>query len=148
MPPTGLPSGSFDLIYAYSVFSHLSEPASDAWVSEFRRLLAPGGLLVITTRPRDFLLQCERYRRGEVAGYEAMGRAFEGVEGWLVRYDRGEYCYAPTGGGDNLDAEFFGEACIPVTYARRCWADRLPVVAYLPWAEAGLDQDVIACHRE
>ena len=33
-PPTSLPAGSFDLVFAYSVFSHLSEAAATAWVEE------------------------------------------------------------------------------------------------------------------
>lgn len=47
-PPAPYVAGSFDLIYALSVFSHLDEPLQHAWVSEFERLLRPGGLLVIS----------------------------------------------------------------------------------------------------
>ncbi|MGK2931685.1 MAG: class I SAM-dependent methyltransferase [Solirubrobacterales bacterium] len=47
-PPTDYESGQFDLVYALSVLSHLSEPLQGAWVSEFRRILKPGGLLVFS----------------------------------------------------------------------------------------------------
>lgn len=47
-PPTRYEPESFDLIYALSVLSHLSEPLQDAWVAEFRRLLRPGGLLIVS----------------------------------------------------------------------------------------------------
>jgi SAM-dependent methyltransferase len=47
-PPTHYVAESFDLIYALSVLSHLSEPLQQAWVAEFRRLLRPGGLLVVS----------------------------------------------------------------------------------------------------
>jgi SAM-dependent methyltransferase len=47
--PSGAPlpreDGSFDLIYAFSVFTHISD-AWSAWLLELHRLLAPGGLLV------------------------------------------------------------------------------------------------------
>jgi SAM-dependent methyltransferase len=47
-PPTPYVAESFDLIYALSVFSHLDEPLQHAWVAEFRRLLRPGGRLVVS----------------------------------------------------------------------------------------------------
>ena len=47
-PPTPYVSGSFDLIYALSVFSHLDGPLQRGWLGEFRRLLRPGGLLVLS----------------------------------------------------------------------------------------------------
>lgn len=46
-PPLPLESGSFDLIYAVSVFSHLTDSWA-AWLLELHRLLVPGGLLVAT----------------------------------------------------------------------------------------------------
>ena len=52
-PPTPRP-GTFDLIVAYSVFSHLSEPGFNAWLDEFARLLRPGGHVAFTTRHESF----------------------------------------------------------------------------------------------
>lgn len=49
LPPLDLEPGSFDLIYALSVFSHLDAEHAVGWMSEFDRLLAPGGTAVITT---------------------------------------------------------------------------------------------------
>ncbi|HST69320.1 MAG TPA: class I SAM-dependent methyltransferase [Solirubrobacterales bacterium] len=47
-PPTPYVTGSFDLVYALSVFSHLDETLQRGWLAEFRRLLRPGGLLVLS----------------------------------------------------------------------------------------------------
>lgn len=47
-PPTPYVSGSFDLVYALSVFSHLDAVLQRGWLTEFRRLLRPGGLLVLS----------------------------------------------------------------------------------------------------
>jgi SAM-dependent methyltransferase len=47
-PPLPQVSGSFDLIYALSVFTHLDVELQGAWLAEYRRLLAPGGLLVVS----------------------------------------------------------------------------------------------------
>ena len=46
-PPLGLEHGSFDLIYAVSVFTHLTDNSS-AMLLELHRLLKPGGLLIAT----------------------------------------------------------------------------------------------------
>jgi SAM-dependent methyltransferase len=70
-PPTPYVAGSFDLVYALSVFSHLSEPIQRAWIAEFRRILRPGGLLVVSVlgeAARDRLVGAERelFDRGEM----------------------------------------------------------------------------------
>jgi SAM-dependent methyltransferase len=70
-PPTPYVTGSFDLIYALSVFSHLDEELQRAWLAEFRRLLRPGGLLVLSVlgeRMRHRLSPDEqqRFDRGEM----------------------------------------------------------------------------------
>jgi SAM-dependent methyltransferase len=46
-PPLPLESGSFDLVWAISVFTHLADN-SHPWLLELHRLLAPGGLLIAT----------------------------------------------------------------------------------------------------
>ena len=48
LPPLPLDDGSIDLVYALSVFTHLAEDWS-AWLLELHRILAPGGLALITT---------------------------------------------------------------------------------------------------
>ena len=46
-PPLPFPDGKFDLVYALSVFTHISD-AWAAWLLEVDRVLAPGGRLVAT----------------------------------------------------------------------------------------------------
>jgi len=53
--PDRLPfPGTFDLIYAYSVFTHLPEPLAARCLQTLADALAPGGLLVITIRPIEY----------------------------------------------------------------------------------------------
>jgi SAM-dependent methyltransferase len=47
MPPLELESGSFDLVWSISVFTHLTGN-SLPWLRELHRLLRPGGLLIAT----------------------------------------------------------------------------------------------------
>lgn len=48
-PPLPYPASSFDLVYAFSVFTHLSEELQHRWIDECRRVLRPGGHLLIST---------------------------------------------------------------------------------------------------
>ncbi len=52
LPPLPYPDRHFDVIYCLSVFTHLDEPAQDMWFTELRRLLAPGGLLLLSVHGR------------------------------------------------------------------------------------------------
>lgn len=46
-PHLPLPDASFDIITAFSVFTHMDK-LEDAWLLECRRILKPGGLLYVT----------------------------------------------------------------------------------------------------
>jgi len=59
LPPVEFPAGFFDIIYAYSVFSHLNEDTHLKWIEEFSRILKAGGLLLVTTQARRFIDFCE-----------------------------------------------------------------------------------------
>ena len=48
LPPTTLERDGFDVIYAISVFTHLSKELHLAWIAEINRLLKPGGLFIGT----------------------------------------------------------------------------------------------------
>lgn len=70
-PPLPQVSGSFDLIYALSVFTHLDADLQRRWLAEYRRLLAPGGLLVVsvlgaTVAPRLGGEERRRFEAGEM----------------------------------------------------------------------------------
>lgn len=69
-PPTRYADGAFDLIYAFSVFTHLSERLQHAWLAELRRITRPGGWIVITTHGDRYLDRLadedrSRFERGE-----------------------------------------------------------------------------------
>lgn len=48
LPPLVYPDRSFDLVQLISVFTHLSLAVQRQWVEEIRRILKPGGYLLIT----------------------------------------------------------------------------------------------------
>lgn len=53
-PHLPVPDGTFDLIYAGSVFTHV-EHMADAWLLELARVLRPGGHLYLTIHDRAFI---------------------------------------------------------------------------------------------
>lgn len=47
-PPLPCADGAVDVLYAYSVFTHLRQPTAVAWLGEIARVLRPGGLALLT----------------------------------------------------------------------------------------------------
>ncbi len=52
----------FDLVFAFSVFTHLSETAHEHCLAALQQSLRPGGILIVTIRPPDYLTQCAAMR--------------------------------------------------------------------------------------
>jgi len=85
-PPLTFASGSFDLVYAFSVFTHLPEPLQQPWIDEIVRVLRPGGKVLITTQGRAYaeqLAPAER-RRLDDDGILVHGAARPGSNECLV----------------------------------------------------------------
>jgi hypothetical protein len=96
-------------------------------------MLKPGGMVVATTRPREFILTCAKTRAAGEKRDWAQGtvQAFMNTEAALATFDRGEFLYEPTGGGSVLDASFFGETCIPRKYVVDNWTRLFEFVDFL-----------------
>jgi hypothetical protein len=134
-PPTRIPDQTFQFIVGYSVFSHLSEEACASWMREFARLLAPGGMVALTTRGRPFFDFCESLKAQGHSGYlDALSRMFDDFNVARARYDRGELVHSNrqgiTGGGA-MTAEFYGETFIPEPYARTAYSDLFVLEQFL-----------------
>jgi SAM-dependent methyltransferase len=70
-PPLPFEDDSFDFAYALSVFTHLDEGLQIAWTAEFKRVIKPGGYLLLTLLGPSHLdsldaLQRERFLAGEL----------------------------------------------------------------------------------
>jgi 2-polyprenyl-3-methyl-5-hydroxy-6-metoxy-1,4-benzoquinol methylase len=126
-PPTELAENSFDVVYAYSVFSHLSEPVHIKWVEEFSRVLKPGGIMIVTTQARRFIEFCRSLRdqNHESGWYYGLANSFLDTEAAFADYDNGKFLYSATGGGVARPASFYGEAVISPGYIKREWTKYL-----------------------
>jgi SAM-dependent methyltransferase len=72
-PPLPYTDETFDLVYAFSVFTHLTEDAQHAWIRELARTLRPGGYLLISTLGEHYLSlgrltdqELESFREGQL----------------------------------------------------------------------------------
>jgi SAM-dependent methyltransferase len=132
LPPARFEDETFDLIYAYAVFSHLSEASHLAWLEEFERILKPGGVFVATTLPRHFAENCSKLAHRDPESLPEWQRhvadCFAAPDEFLAAYDRGDYSFAEIDGAEHD----LGFASISEQYVRRRWAERFEVRAYFP----------------
>jgi SAM-dependent methyltransferase len=114
--------GSFDLIFSFSVFTHLSEAATGAWLTALHRALRPGGLLVLTVRPPAYLSRDEIRPASAALGPDP-----------LLEMDQPRFVFVPHPAdpshpqyqGEEMS---YGEAVITPAYARSHWSDRFELV--------------------
>ena len=116
--------GTFDFIYAISVFTHLPEELGSAWVAELRRVLKPGGFLYATFMgtTRAPHLRTELRRAWEAGNLMVTG---------------GEMA------GENACAAYH-----PERYVREVFARGFRVVDFVPGGAKDANQDVVLMCRE
>jgi SAM-dependent methyltransferase len=65
-PPLPYGPAEFDLVYAISLLTHLTEQAQDAWMRDVARVLTPGGLFLFTVHGERF---AAKMTPDELAGF-------------------------------------------------------------------------------
>lgn len=149
-PPTKYKSSMFDLIYAYSVFSHLSEDSQKSWIEEFHRILKPGGILVVTTRQRNFMEQLSKldYFSQFIDNDTSHPSDVESIDRALKDYDNGKFVYFGTGGGFNLSGDFYGEAFVSKSYVEKNWNNLFNIVDFIQQPPPNIDQNIIVAVKK
>jgi SAM-dependent methyltransferase len=79
-PPLPYPDASMDLVYAFSVLTHLPADMQGAWLWDLYRVLRPRGRLLVSTHGEAY---AETLTRDERAAFEAgeLVSRFEGLPG-------------------------------------------------------------------
>ncbi len=72
-PPLPFRAGTFELVYSVSVFSHLDEGLQDRWLVELGRVLAAGGLALLSVHGESAF---EAFRTGSVQSSWCPAQAF------------------------------------------------------------------------
>jgi hypothetical protein len=130
-PITGLPD-DLDLVFAYSVFSHLSEKYFLDWMRYFLEVLPTGGGIVFTSRGHYFIRHLQHLHASEETADPMLAEHIRRLKQLMPHpdeilrlYDAGEFQFYPIGGSGELTPSFFGEAFIPEAYIRRHFGDAL-----------------------
>ncbi len=126
LPPLAVPDGSYDFLYAISVFTHIDADRQAAWLAEFRRVLRPDGLALITVHGDRAAAALPPELRAKIA-----------AEGFL--YVRG-------GSTSGLFPDWYQSSYQTVEQVARSFAPHLDVVAHHP---AGVNdhQDAVLLRR-
>lgn len=132
-PPSAFQHNSIDVIYAFSVFSHLAESTAMNWISEFSRILTPRGILIATTFDKSFLDACEalRGKHPDAPWHQTMSEIFIPSSRYKEDYDTGKFIYAPTGGGGVRDKSYYGVALVPRPYVEAHFAKHLDLCEFV-----------------
>jgi SAM-dependent methyltransferase len=114
-PPLPYVADTFGLVYAFSVFTHLTEEAQHAWMAECRRVLEPGGFLLISTLGEHYA-SLDRLAPSELDAFRS---------GQLVVLYEGA-------SGRSLCSAYH-----PVEYVRTRLAAQYELVSFMPAADDG-----------
>jgi SAM-dependent methyltransferase len=88
-PPLPLPDGSLHVVYAISIWSHFAARSAREWLAEMRRVLEPGGKLLMTTHGAHSVEHSRANRLRDEATLIEVSRALE-REGHWYRNEFGE----------------------------------------------------------
>ncbi|HET9765651.1 MAG TPA: class I SAM-dependent methyltransferase [Thermoanaerobaculia bacterium] len=108
-PLLDYPPGTFDVVVAISVFSHMDETTQLAWLEELARVLRPGGLLIASTHGDQLLVT-----RGDLSSAQAQPLFEEG------------FFFAPGAGTFSDDSTFHTRR-----YMTRVWGKWFELVQFL-----------------
>lgn len=123
-PPTPFPDHAFDIVIGVSVFTHLTEPVQHEWLEELRRIVAPGGTVMLTIH-------------GPAAA------AISGRRVWEAVSRRGFVDHRSHDLDDVLDeTEYYRTAFHSHDYVRRTWSRYFELLALVP-AAIGNMQDLV-----
>lgn len=139
------------LIYAFSVFSHLSEPYFREWITYLMDALPPTAHIVFTTRGRQFIDSVEQLQRETLPPAGVLRDHLMKLQRQLPpagelrrRYLNDEFQFYPIGGAGELTPDFFGEAFIPRGYLEKAYG---PVLIHFTEDVPDVDQSVVVLHK-
>lgn len=134
-PPSSFPDAAVDLIVSQSVFTHLPEDVQFAWLTELRRILRPGGVLLTSIHGPKV---AREYYRSLVG----LSR-FDEAEHFIRCYHRDDFYY--TQGRTVAERElpeYYGATFHHLRYVQERWCDGFGLFGYFPVASLG-HQDIV-----
>jgi len=134
-PPLDVNNEVFDLIFSYSVFTHLSESNHAAWLKELAEKLRPGGIMMHTIHSYEALKRLEIFSPESLDKYKLP----EPVHSFFQPSDR--YHYNVT----DVSKPEYGYTIISKDYVMKKWPtySGLRLVDY---AEGAIESYPEGCH--
>jgi ubiquinone/menaquinone biosynthesis C-methylase UbiE len=121
------PDASFDLVYAYSIFTHLPENVQNHWLAEIRRVLTPGGIFVATVEPPrfiDFFKTVDPNDETLHLWHRMMATKIAKDPQIRTRLIETGFSYIP-------GSETYGDTVVTPEYVRRHWGQYFEVLDFL-----------------
>jgi hypothetical protein len=140
------PDGTFQTITAYSVFTHLPEKIATHWIKELSRVAASGCVFTFTVEPLrflEFIANLPDHSPGN-AWYEGLARFKPLMPAMRKDFANGKFCYIPTGGGEGLSADIYGDTAIPFKFMTTNWSKYFEFVDYTDDADRFWQAVVVA----
>jgi SAM-dependent methyltransferase len=121
--PTKLPVSGIDVAFSFSVFTHLSEAAAASCLDALHDALNPGGLLILTIRPPDYLSLDEKMH----AARDALGADP------LAAMSEPRFVFAPHAVDDahpqhQGEEMTYGDSVVSLAYVRERWTERFELI--------------------
>jgi ubiquinone/menaquinone biosynthesis C-methylase UbiE len=128
------PDNFFDVIIAYSVFSHLPERMNLHWERELARVSSPGCVFCLTLEPRECIDRIVNVPPDtDDARLRTLSKYAPFAKELYRKFDSGEFIYFPTGGGDNLIPDVYGDAIVPLSFIQKKWSQDFFVKKYIDY---------------
>ena len=133
-PPIDFNDNQFDLIYTYSVFTHLTEENHLAWLQEFSRILKPGGVMIHSVKSYKFIRRAQLFSPENLPPYQL----FEPLEEFEAKHP---YHYVI----DNPETPEYGLTTISKKYIQSKWPSytKMEIIEY---AEGFIEAYPEGCH--
>ncbi len=146
-----LSSSSVDLVYSYSVFSHISEGSAIFWINEMHRILKSGGAFVFTAlslRFLDFVRRCSIIQN-PTALERSIGAYIESPELAIENFCAGKHVFTGVGGREmqGLSADNYGWAAMPRTWLESIVDYKFKIEEYEDRSVNPIVQDIIVLRK-
>ncbi len=138
LPPIDYPDATFDLVFNHSVFTHIDENYQDQWLAELRRVVKPGGHLILSVHGEPAFLVFEENVKKSGVGDPSLIRRELSTKGISFIHDD-----AFTGGPF---PDFYHSTFHAPWYVFEHWGRFFNVAAFIPRGSMGF-QDFVLLQR-
>lgn len=126
LPPIGFNAGAFDFVFAISVFTHLDEGHQLQWLKEFKRIVKPGGVILLTTVSHSHLIKREDVEVSGKENFLKQGFFFNRTDYWAGHFP-----------------SFYQDCYISYSYMERYWCRDFEILGHFPGAMHNQDVTIL-----